>query len=145
MTTRHERWQRLVQQMPPTVRAAIPTDLWRRDLLWALDLPVEPVPIASLAWLFDIPCWQLDGIPFRLTPNAVRAGPDRYHEQYRRTLSCDLAYPIHLVRLHDGRWTVLDGIHRLLKAAMLGWADIPARKVSAEDYRRILDRPDATD
>lgn len=142
MSVRHEDWPRVVRQMPPLVRAAIPTDLWRRDLLWALDLPVEQIPVASLAWLLDVPLWQWDGVPFRLTPNAVRADPERYDEQYRRTLASDLAYPIHLVGLRD-RWTVLDGIHRLLKAVLVGRAEIPAMKLSAENYRCILDSPDA--
>lgn len=143
MTTRLEDWLGLTQQMPPSVRGAVSTELWRRDLLWALDLPVELVPVASLAWLLDVPCWQVGGVPFQVTPNAVRADPVRYCEQYQRTLATDVAYSIHLVKL-NGRWTVLDGLHRLLKAAMLGWEDIPAKKLSAEDYHRILDRPGAT-
>ena len=74
--------------------------------------------------------------------DGIRADPDRYREQYQRTLASDLAYPIHLVTLL-GRWTVLDGVNRLNKADVLGWADTPAKKLSAEDFLGVLDPPDA--
>ena len=124
------------------MRDAIPTQLWQCGLLWVLDLPLAPVLIASMAWLFDLQIWHLDGVPYCLTPNTVRVHPARHREQYQRTLAADLTYRVHLSDLH-GRWTVLDRLHRLLRAGMLGWADILARKVGADDYRRILDHADA--
>src|SRR5215217_3379536 len=105
--------------MPPHVREAIPTVRWRRDELWSLALPIEPVAIAGLAWLFDLPIWKDAGQPWQVTPNQVRADPMRYVEHFRRAMICDLSYPIHLYK-HNGRWTVLDGFHRLLKADLQG-------------------------
>jgi hypothetical protein len=51
-------------------------------------------------------------------------------------MASDLRYPIHLTR-YNNRWTVLDGFHRLLKADLLGWTDIPAMKLSTEDFQNI--------
>jgi hypothetical protein len=142
MTAFADQWPAVLRLMPETVRDAIPTARWRRDALWALALPVEEVAVASLAWVFDLPLWAVDGVPFRVAPNEVRADPAAYVDQYRRTMASDPRDPIHL-NLHNGRWTVLDGVHRLLKAAMLGWESIPAMKLSEADFRGIVEPGDA--
>jgi hypothetical protein len=43
-------------------------------------------------------------------------------------MSANLAHPIHIFR-RTNRWVILDGIHRLLKADVLGSETINARKV----------------
>jgi len=57
----------------------------------------------------------------------------------RRVLAADLARPIHLAD-HHGRLVILDGYHRLLKAAIQGRARIDAMALSAADLRSICPR-----
>ena len=51
-------------------------------------------------------------------------------------MAADLGRPIHLVE-HNGRLVVLDGVHRLLKAALEGRAAIDAMVLSQEDLESI--------
>lgn len=129
-------WKQLVETMPCSVRDAIPLRLWDRTKLYALDLPVREFPVSDLRWMLDIPLWAVKGIPFQVTPNQVVASPARYPEQYRRVQAADLSFPIHVI-WHNDRWTVLDGVHRLLKATMHGQAVINAMVLSADDLRDI--------
>jgi hypothetical protein len=114
----------LLALLPPALTPVLPTVPWRLDLLRALDLPVEPVPVEDLAWLFDLPLWPLDGEAFRLTPREVAEQPMRHADEYQRVMDADLNDPIHLVQ-HRTRLVVLDGFHRLLKAHFLRrhWID----------------------
>jgi hypothetical protein len=51
-------------------------------------------------------------------------------------MASDLRHPIHLVR-HSGQLVVLDGFHRLLKAALQGHAQIDGMVLSQEDLELI--------
>ena len=133
-------WNELLTIMPISVKTAIPLTLWNRDLLYALDMPVVDIPVVELAWLFDIPLWAVDGIPFQVTPNQVWEHPDRFAAQYALTLDADLAWPIHIIR-HGLRWTILDGVHRLLKADMLGHQMIGAMPLTPADYASLVYPP----
>jgi hypothetical protein len=46
---------------------------WKIQKPWALELPVRRVVVEELAWLFDLPLWQLNGTRFQVTPSQVRA------------------------------------------------------------------------
>lgn len=48
LVDRGNTWNAVLEEMPESVREAIPTVLWRRELLWGLSLPVEDVPISEL-------------------------------------------------------------------------------------------------
>ena len=74
---------------------------------------------------------------FAVRPREVQASPGEHPTQWRRTLACNLWRPIHLVE-HRGRWTALDGLHRLLKATVLGRETIPAVRPSPELRRPIF-------
>jgi hypothetical protein len=87
------------------------TDAWDVDRLLDLsrDLPVEPVPLASI--------WQLETLHWggALTPRDLA-------EHIRLVEEADLAYPIILSA--DGR--VMDGMHRVVKALLQGCDSIAA-------------------
>jgi hypothetical protein len=117
-TTPDVSFEELVALMPDAVRAVFPPDRWQLEKLWALDLKVEPVEIADLVWIFDLPLWQLDGERFKVTPNQVAETPMNFRAHYQRVMDADLDHPINLVA-YRGRLVVLDGIHRLLKAHFL--------------------------
>ena len=85
----------------------------------------------ELAWHLELPWWRLDGHPFRLRPAELLADPAQARDQYRRVLAADLRHPLDVV-FRAGRWTILDGIHRLAKAVALGRRHVIVRKVPAE-------------
>ncbi|MEV8372928.1 hypothetical protein AB0P21_09340 [Kribbella sp. NPDC056861] len=108
----------MLAMTPASMRDVFPQTHWQLGKLWALDLRVEPVEVADLLWMFDLPLWQLNGERFKVTPNQVAATPMNYRPHYERVMDADLDFPIHLVA-YRGRLVVLDGVHRLLKAHFL--------------------------
>jgi hypothetical protein len=117
-----------VGRVPHALRAVLLDFRWELDRLLTLDLPVEEVAVRDLVWLLDLPFWREDGELFVLTPNQVRARPDVHVEQWARTLRADLDSPVHITERH-GRWVIVDGVHRLLKATIVGRDTMPARRV----------------
>jgi len=128
--------EELLAMTPAAIRDALPTVPWRMAELWRLELPVRPVAVEELAWLFELPLWQLDGARFQVSPRQVRDDPAGFPEHLARVLASDPRYPIHLVE-HRGRLVVLDGFHRLLKAAIEGRTEIDAMVLSREDLDAI--------
>jgi hypothetical protein len=109
--------EQLLAAMPPRVREAFPDPAqftWTDAALWRLDLPVAEVPLATFAWLLDLPIWRWAGRRFQLSLNDVLRNPERYRAHVEKAERADTAYPIH-VTWHNDRWVILDGYHRLLK------------------------------
>ncbi|MFB6725534.1 hypothetical protein ACFCV3_35470 [Kribbella sp. NPDC056345] len=113
--------------IPPILRPYILDFHWDVEKLHALDLPGTEFEVAELAHHLDLPFWAYGGRPFQVTPYEVAADPNRYHEQFARTIAADLRHPIDVVRREDGRITILDGIHRLLKAHLIEQPLLSAR------------------
>ncbi|MFD0690901.1 ParB N-terminal domain-containing protein [Actinomadura fibrosa] len=126
----------LLAMMPEVLKQTLPLVPWKIERLWRLELPVRRVAVQELAWLFDLPLWQLNGERFRVAPRQVRDDPQRYPDHLRRVMASDLNYPIHLVE-HNGRLVVLDGFHRLLKASIEGRTEVEAVVLSPTDLRSI--------
>lgn len=106
--------------VPPELTAYILDFHWDLELLHALDLPSVALPLADLAHHLDLPFWAYEGRPFQVSPRQVVADPVTYHDQYQRTQTADLRHPLDAVRRPDDRITILDGIHRLLRAELEG-------------------------
>jgi hypothetical protein len=123
-------FEELVATMPASVRDVFPPGGWKLGKLWALELKVEPIEVADLIWLFDLPLWPLNGDRFKVTPNQVTETPMNYRDHYQRVMDADLDFPIHLVA-YRGRLVVLDGVHRLLKAHFLRRRWIEAKTATA--------------
>jgi hypothetical protein len=130
------RWNELYRRLPPELRSYQLELAWSRETLWALDLPVEEMPVPELVWQLSLPWWRDGERYFVLRPTDVLEAPERYPEQHARTLAADLACPIDIT-LRQGRWFVLDGVHRLLKAVLVGARTISVRKLNAADLDRI--------
>ena len=124
--------------MPTALRGVILEAAWDLARLHELELPGERVPIRGLAWQLSLPWWRNERRPFAVTPQHVHSDPARHREQWERTMNADLRYPIHLVRRR--RWVVLDGVHRLLKAQIIGLDWIPACLVTPDALGDILVR-----
>jgi hypothetical protein len=101
---------------------------WNVEALWALDLPAEPFPLSRLEWMLDIPAFLFEGKGYVLTPRDVLKQPYRHADEYARTQRASLVFPIEIT-WYRGRWVILDGVHRMLKAHELGHESIMARKV----------------
>jgi hypothetical protein len=121
---------------PEVIREALPMVFWDIGRLHGLDLPVRRVAVADLAWMFDLPLWQLNGTRFQVSPSQVRADPAQFPDHMRRVMATDLEYPVHLTE-HKGRLVVLDGFHRLLKAAIEARAEIDAMILSQQNLDSI--------
>jgi hypothetical protein len=122
--------------IPPELTAYILDFHWDVDLLHALDLPAIELPVAELAHHLDLPFWAYDG-PFQVTPHQVAADPLTYKAQYDRTLAADLRHPLDVVRRPDNRLTILDGIHRLLRAELERRTTISVRVLPWSDLDQI--------
>lgn len=108
---------------------------WDRRKLWAIDLPIVEMPVKDLAWHLTHPFWSEAGEPLAVSPLDVAESPDEHQEQFQRTMSADLAYPINVIYL-KGRWLIMDGYHRLLKAHILGQESILAKQ--AQEWHKPL-------
>jgi hypothetical protein len=102
--------------VPAELRGIILDFHWDAELLHGLDLPMNRVDVAELEWHLGLPFWADAGRPFQVSPLQVAARPHVYPEQFARTMAADLRYPLDAVRRPDGRVTILDGVHRLLRA-----------------------------
>lgn len=71
-----------------------------------------------------------------MTPNQVRENPERFATHWQRTIDSDLRFPIHL--LQRERLTILDGVHRLLKADAQGRQSIPVHIVDLELFAECV-------
>lgn len=124
----------LLDATPPELRDVFPAYDWNVDRLWELSLPVQDVPVENLTWLLHLPLWRWEGQRFVLSPAAVLADPKTYRAHHDKALAADLEYPIHIT-LHNSRWVILDGYHRLLKALLLGHKSIRGMSVAERDLR----------
>lgn len=104
---------------------------WEEEKVWALDLPVEDIPISDLEWHFDIPFWFKQGGYYDLKPREVIENPKEHVWEYGRTMSADLTYPLDIM-FWKGKWLLLDGLHRLVKAYVLGHKTVKVRKVPTD-------------
>ncbi len=109
---------------------------WSEEKVWALDVPVEEMDISEIIWHFDIPFLWENGI-YNLKPQEVLDNPEAHKEEYDRTMRTDLAYPIDIME-NKGRWLILDGLHRLMKASILGMGKVNVRKISRERIPEII-------
>jgi hypothetical protein len=121
---------------PEVLRQTLPIVPWDLRKLWALNLPIQRVPVQDLVWLLDLPLWQMNGTRFQVSPAEVRADPGRFPDHFRRVMAADTDQPICMAE-HHGRLVVLDGYHRLLKAAIEGRSEIDARVLSRRDLESI--------
>ncbi len=110
---------------------------WDEDKVWKLDVPVTDMDIRELEWHFDIPFHPHDGKPYSRTSREIMADPEKYKEEYERTLRADLQYPIDIME-NKGRWLILDGLHRLMKAYLQGARTVKVRIVPRDKIGDIL-------
>ena len=123
-------------------RPAITSDYWYSidwdvERLWRLDLPVERMPLAALAWHLDVPVWPDEARrPYSVTPRQVLENPAEHPTEFRRVNAASLDHPLEVFRNRD-RLMILDGVHRLAKAHALGLKEVPVRHVPESEVRLL--------
>ncbi|MFA6252239.1 MAG: hypothetical protein WCX74_02460 [Candidatus Paceibacterota bacterium] len=110
---------------------------WENEKVWCLDIPVIEMDIKELVWHFDIPFhWHKDGV-YNLTSREIIENPGEYEDEYKRTMKADLTYPIDIME-NKGKWLILDGLHRLMKAYIKGMEKVSVRIIPREKIPEIL-------
>ena len=110
---------------------------WDNNKVWGLNVPVEDISISDLEWHFEIPFWDKPNGYYDLTPNEVLADPEKYKEEFERTLRAALSHPIDIM-FWKNRWLILDGLHRLVKQKQQGAKEVKVRKISQDSIPRII-------
>lgn len=96
--------------------------------IWNVSLSVVKIPIDWLVWHLEIPFWSSDNGFYDLSPKQLMACPELSLFHYRKVLEADLSFPIDYT-LYKGRKKIIDGLHRLTKADMIGLKEIEAKEV----------------
>jgi len=135
-------WNELRPLLPPELRRwVLPDVTWDQHRLWAIDVPTCEVPVDELAWMLDLPWWRDGERYFAVRPGDVAAKPARYPAQHARTLAADLDFPL-VGTMIEGRLVLLDGVHRLLKARLLGIPTVRVRVLPPDRIDEIrIDLP----
>ncbi|MBS3156328.1 ParB-like nuclease domain-containing protein [Candidatus Woesearchaeota archaeon] len=109
---------------------------WNVEKVWALNYPAEEIDIRELEWHFEIPFWSKKGGFYDLSPNDVISKPELFKEEYERTMNANLAHPIDIMK-NKGKWLILDGLHRLVKAKIIGAKKVKVRKIPRSEIPNI--------
>ena len=109
---------------------------WDENKVWALNYPVEKMNIKELEWHFNIPFHWHNGGVYNLKSWDIIKNPEKYKDEYQRTMKADFNYPIDIM-WNKGRWLILDGLHRLMKAKILSMNKINVRKIPQTEIENI--------
>lgn len=119
----------MIMPLPDILDTGFKTD---EPKLWAVDIPVEEIPISEIEYNLDIPYLEQEGTnDWNLTPRMLIENFDKEFFHAKIVNETDLKYPIEIY-LYKGKWIILDGVHRFTKAVRLGLKTIKVRKVSPE-------------
>lgn len=92
-----------------------------------LSVPVIDFEIEKLIWNFSLPLWEKDGTDdWNLTPHDVIDKINGSSTHQERVQQADLQYPI-LLTEKNGKWLIIDGVHRTVKAFQAGQKIIKAK------------------
>lgn len=127
----------LLAERPAVLEGVILDFHWDLQRLHKLSLPVQEVPTRVLRWHLNLPFWASGTRPFQVTPLEVAADPEEHSEQWQRTMAADLLYPIDAYVGVGERLTILDGIHRLLKAEVSGRPSLDVRIIDEDSFDEI--------
>ena len=111
---------------------------WDERKVWEIDAPVEEMGVDELTWHLDIPfLWSKPDGYYDVRPRWVLEDPQKYVDEYERTLKSDIMYPIDILWWR-GRWVILDGLHRLMKQYSEGKVRVNVRKISEASIPLII-------
>ena len=110
---------------------------WDSEKVWSLKYPIQEMNITELLWHFDIPFWDKQHTnKYNLTPWQVIKHPTKHLLHNNKIKRASLKYPIDIMK-NKGRWLILDGLHRLVKAYQQGHTTIQVRKIPRSEIKNI--------
>lgn len=105
--------------------------------LWALDIPVEEINISDIEYNLDIPYLEKMGTDdWNLSPRDLIKNFAKEKLHANITEKADLKYPIEIYN-NQGKWIIIDGVHRFTKAVRLGYKTIKVRKITEEILQKL--------
>ena len=100
--------------------------------LWEANIPIEEINISEIDYNLDIPYLEQMGTnDWNLSPRMLIKNFDKEKFHAKQTETADLKYPIEIYN-HQGKWIILDGVHRFTKAVYLGNKTIKVRRIPRE-------------
>ena len=124
-------------QLPKILEDVTPDFEWDSKKIWALDLPVQNMNISELIWHLDYPFWDKEGTDdWNLTPAEFLKNSAAEPSHYAKVQQSDLQFPLEIIEF-KGRYRILDGIHRLVKAYMNDAKTVLVRIVPKEKINAI--------
>jgi len=139
-TLLHDRG-RVLQSYPRVVQKYWYSIDWDVEALWALDLPVEDMPVSELEWHLEVPLWpDATGAPYSATPRQVLEDPAAHAAEFERINAASMRYPLEVL-VHMGRVMILDGVHRLANACRSGAESVRVRRVPQDAVTRLRATP----
>lgn len=110
---------------------------WDEEKVWKLEVPIAEMDIKKLIWHFEIPFWEKDDTDdYNLTPQEVIEKKEGTKNHQKKVEEADLKHPIDIMK-NKGRWLILDGLHRLVKAYNLGYNKVKVRIIPREKIPEI--------
>jgi len=110
---------------------------WSNKKVWQIKAPIEKMAIADLEWQFKIPFWHTQKGRYTISPQEVIDNPNKYPDNYKRIMDSDLRHPIDIMKNRKGKWEILDGLHRLVKARLKGYTEVDVRKIPESEIGNI--------
>ncbi len=110
---------------------------WENEKVWSLHIPITEMDIKELTWHFDVPFHWHKGGMYNLSSREIIENPKDYEDEYQRTMRADLTYPIDIME-NKGKWLILDGLHRLMKASIQGMEKVNVRIIPRDKIPEIL-------
>lgn len=107
-------------------------------MLWALDLPVEEIPISEIANNLEIPYLEREVTDdWNLCIRELLENFDNESHHAKQTMDADLSFPIELYFYKD-QWIILDGVHRLARAILENRDTILVRRIPQNEIDKIM-------
>lgn len=108
---------------------------WNERDVWGLPGEYQIIPVQDLEAHMDYPFLDLRNRPYAITPSEVLNHPHSYPTHYARMMAAEEDYAVNVVRhpVH-GKWIILDGLHRLMKAVFFGRRAVKCWVVSWDDF-----------
>lgn len=116
--------------MPPSIAEVYLDFDWDRRQVWAMDIRAEIVERRVLDWHLDLPFWSTrpPAPLFDLVPRRVMDDASVSAIHARRIAQADLDFALDVME-HRGRLCIMDGIHRLARAAGERRGTISVRRI----------------
>ncbi len=111
---------------------------WDSKKVWLINEPIVDMDINELLWHFAIPFWEAqDTDDYNLTPWEFIKDTQKHTDHNQKIKKANLAFPIDIME-NKGRWLILDGLHRLMKAYQQGLHKVRVRKIPRSRISEII-------